>query len=193
MAGFLRGVCMTASEFIEYLEKHFPSGKEAQCEYISWKTLFLLANANLNGEDCMEDLLTIRSVVMQRDIKTAVYEITEQLKRLFNGKYPFIAEDVFDSYEIFMEYSYEYEQISSDCSYKKRRAKACKVTQIKTVRESVFKSDGYKCVYCNSTKDLTVDHIKPVSHGGEDEFSNFQTLCRRCNSSKSDKIVSTTK
>lgn len=40
------------------------------------------------------------------------------------------------------------------------------------------------CSYCKTTKDLTVDHIVPLSRGGSTVESNLQVLCRRCNSRK---------
>lgn len=40
------------------------------------------------------------------------------------------------------------------------------------------------CVRCGTTTDLTVDHITPLAHGGADTESNWQTLCRTCNSRK---------
>lgn len=40
------------------------------------------------------------------------------------------------------------------------------------------------CSICKATKDLTVDHIIPLSKGGSTVGSNLQVLCRRCNSSK---------
>ena len=43
---------------------------------------------------------------------------------------------------------------------------------------------NFKCCYCNSTKELSIDHIQPVSKGGTDEFSNLQILCKPCNSRK---------
>ena len=36
---------------------------------------------------------------------------------------------------------------------------------------------------------LEIDHIIPVSKGGLTEESNLQTLCWKCNRSKSDKIL----
>jgi 5-methylcytosine-specific restriction endonuclease McrA len=56
------------------------------------------------------------------------------------------------------------------------------------VSPSVFSRDGYKCVYCGSTKNLTVDHIIPLARGGSSEPNNLQTLCRNCNSRKWAKI-----
>jgi len=40
------------------------------------------------------------------------------------------------------------------------------------------------CSICKTTKDLTVDHIVPLSAGGSTVISNLQVLCRKCNSSK---------
>jgi hypothetical protein len=57
------------------------------------------------------------------------------------------------------------------------------------VREFIFKRDGYKCLKCGSTKNLTLDHIVPVHKGGVNRLGNLQTLCRKCNSSKSIKII----
>ncbi len=48
----------------------------------------------------------------------------------------------------------------------------------------LFDRDGKHCQRCEETKDLTIDHIFPLSAGGENDMSNFQILCRKCNSSK---------
>ena len=55
------------------------------------------------------------------------------------------------------------------------------------IRTRVFERDAYRCVFCNSHIDLTVDHIKPECKGGTLDFENLQTLCRPCNSSKGSK------
>ncbi|OJK06527.1 hypothetical protein BRY75_14200 [Acinetobacter baumannii] len=54
----------------------------------------------------------------------------------------------------------------------------------KKIRQSVFERDNFTCLYCESTSDLTIDHIVPVSRGGGDEVENLQTLCRVCNARK---------
>lgn len=56
------------------------------------------------------------------------------------------------------------------------------------LRRSVYERDGYRCLACGSTVDLTVDHIVPWSLGGEDTFENLRTLCRPCNSRKGARI-----
>jgi 5-methylcytosine-specific restriction endonuclease McrA len=43
---------------------------------------------------------------------------------------------------------------------------------------------SHQCVGCRSTRDLTVDHIVPLSRGGVDALANLQFLCRSCNAQK---------
>lgn len=43
---------------------------------------------------------------------------------------------------------------------------------------------GYRCVQCRKRKELTKDHIMPLSLKGTDYISNIQPLCRSCNSRK---------
>ncbi|WP_103667602.1 HNH endonuclease [Pseudanabaena sp. BC1403] len=60
------------------------------------------------------------------------------------------------------------------------------------VRKYVFERDNYQCQSCQkidlTTKNLQVDHIIPLAQGGTNEFSNFQTLCAKCNREKSAKL-----
>lgn len=50
-------------------------------------------------------------------------------------------------------------------------------------------SYGNKCAYCKEEKQLTKDHIIPLSKGGSDYIENIQPLCRNCNSKKNTKII----
>lgn len=56
-------------------------------------------------------------------------------------------------------------------------------------RHLVYERDGFKCVDCGSTDDLTLDHIFPWSRGGPDTIGNLQTLCKYCNSRKGAKVL----
>jgi hypothetical protein len=56
-------------------------------------------------------------------------------------------------------------------------------------RRRIFKRDGYRCVKCQSRKRLTIDHVKPVSKGGNNKDYNLQTMCEKCNSEKADKSI----
>lgn len=58
----------------------------------------------------------------------------------------------------------------------------------KKIRFEVFKRDGFKCQYCGQNPPivtLEVDHINPVSKGGEDDINNLITSCFDCNRGKS--------
>lgn len=52
------------------------------------------------------------------------------------------------------------------------------------LKKKVFERDFYRCLHCGTHKDLSVDHIKPESKGGETNLDNLQTLCKPCNSRK---------
>ena len=47
--------------------------------------------------------------------------------------------------------------------------------------------DEFKCQYCMkrfSNRSLTIDHVKPKSHGGKHSWSNSVTACKPCNQGK---------
>lgn len=56
----------------------------------------------------------------------------------------------------------------------------------KSVRNDIFLRDGFKCQVksCGSTENLTIDHIRPLSEGGTNDFKNLQTMCYTCNMRK---------
>lgn len=56
------------------------------------------------------------------------------------------------------------------------------------VRERILKKCKYKCVNCGAKEDLQVDHIVPLSRGGEHSEFNFQILCKTCNLKKHNSI-----
>lgn len=55
------------------------------------------------------------------------------------------------------------------------------------LRLQVYERDGFKCVKCGVQKNLTLDHIKPESKGGDSNLENLQTMCKSCNSEKGTK------
>lgn len=62
----------------------------------------------------------------------------------------------------------------------------------KSIRFEVFKRDSFTCQYCGESAPnviLNVDHIYPVSKGGNNEIMNLVTSCEDCNSGKSDKLL----
>ena len=63
----------------------------------------------------------------------------------------------------------------------------------KRIRFEVFKRDKFACQYCGKTAPdviLVIDHVHPVSKGGENSLLNLLTACESCNSGKGDKTLS---
>lgn len=58
------------------------------------------------------------------------------------------------------------------------------------MRKDIFTRDNYTCYYCGVRGGvLEVDHIHPVSKGGNNDYGNLATACLKCNRSKRDKTV----
>lgn len=58
--------------------------------------------------------------------------------------------------------------------------------------EALFERDLYLCAYCGEQflfKDLSRDHVKPISKGGDDVWSNVVTACVPCNTKKGNKLL----
>lgn len=51
-------------------------------------------------------------------------------------------------------------------------------------RANIFRRDNYRCGYCGTTQNLTIDHVMPRSRGGRDTWDNLITACQRCNTEK---------
>ncbi|GJL84195.1 MAG: hypothetical protein DHS20C01_38290 [marine bacterium B5-7] len=55
---------------------------------------------------------------------------------------------------------------------------------------TLFRRDGNHCMYCGGKFpdfQLSRDHIKPISRGGEDVWTNVVAACKRCNHFKGDR------
>jgi CRISPR/Cas system Type II protein with McrA/HNH and RuvC-like nuclease domain len=62
----------------------------------------------------------------------------------------------------------------------------------KKIRFDVFKRDDFTCAYCGGKPPgsvLEIDHIEPVSKGGENDIDNLITACFDCNRGKSDRLL----
>jgi 5-methylcytosine-specific restriction endonuclease McrA len=71
-------------------------------------------------------------------------------------------------------------------------SKIYKKERINPTRFQIFERDNFRCVICGrGARDnvkLEIDHWVPTSQGGQDNIENCVTLCKDCNTSKSDKI-----
>jgi len=45
------------------------------------------------------------------------------------------------------------------------------------------------CVYCGQYGDIVIDHIHPVSRGGDSDWTNLAPACRSCNAAKTNKSL----
>lgn len=55
-------------------------------------------------------------------------------------------------------------------------------------RKNILRRDGHRCQYCGrSDLTLTIDHVVPVSRGGEETWENLVCACVRCNNKKGDR------
>ncbi len=57
------------------------------------------------------------------------------------------------------------------------------------IRKEVMERDGYACVSCGATTDLTLDHLIPYSYGGPDTVENLRVLCKKENDSRQNKML----
>jgi hypothetical protein len=56
-----------------------------------------------------------------------------------------------------------------------------------SLRYEVLKRAGFRCELCGISAEegaIEVDHIVPRKHGGEDDLTNLQALCFKCNANK---------
>jgi len=66
---------------------------------------------------------------------------------------------------------------------------ACKKQKIpEELRWEVFERDDFRCRECGCRRMLQADHIIPESKGGATVLENLQTLCKRHNVKKGNKI-----
>lgn len=62
-------------------------------------------------------------------------------------------------------------------------------------RKNLFNRDKFTCSYCGnkkSAKELTIDHIIPVSNGGATNWLNCTSACDRCNRKKGNRLLEKT-
>lgn len=59
--------------------------------------------------------------------------------------------------------------------------------KIRFCRENIYIRDDHACMYCGDkfpVRELTLDHVLPVSQGGKKDWTNIVTACRDCNQKK---------
>lgn len=56
-------------------------------------------------------------------------------------------------------------------------------------RRAIFHRDNGMCQYCGRAAE-SIDHVHPRSRGGQHEWDNVVASCRRCNTTKGDRLLS---
>lgn len=56
-------------------------------------------------------------------------------------------------------------------------------------RRAIFTRDQNTCQYCGRPAE-SIDHVHPRSRGGRHEWTNVVASCRRCNTTKGDRLLS---
>ncbi len=74
----------------------------------------------------------------------------------------------------------------------KRYVKTSFTRQVRLNRQNIFLRDDYRCQYCHKVfppKQLTIDHVMPLSRGGQHVWHNVASSCSKCNNRKGSKTV----
>ena len=107
------------------------------------------------------------------------------------GRNHYCEEESFD----FDELKYYYDRAMELKAHRQTRQYQIKMERAKmtdSLRYDILKRDNFRCQICGSNAQdgvkLHVDHITPVSKGGQTIKCNLRTLCDRCNMGKSDKL-----
>jgi len=61
--------------------------------------------------------------------------------------------------------------------------------KVQLSRTNIYRRDDYRCIYCDSGQNLTLDHVIPKSKGGGNTWENLVTCCSDCNVKKGDKTL----
>ena len=80
----------------------------------------------------------------------------------------------------------------------KKSAQAQRALMTSRLREYIKSRDDFTCQNCGASIHeqslllLEVDHIIPISKGGLSTEDNLQTLCWKCNRTKSNRLITST-
>ena len=127
----------------------------------------------------MENILLLNQDYTPLNVTT----LKRGFKLVFKGKAEIISHD-------------EFKPIETECKNYQRptvirllRYISLPYRKVSLSRFNIYRRDGYKCVYCGSDKDLTLDHMIPKSKGGGNTWKNLVTCCGKCNRLKDDSSV----
>lgn len=96
------------------------------------------------------------------------------------------------NYSLLKEFYNQTVELKSQRQTRQYQIKLERAKMTDSLRYDILKRDKFRCQICGSCAQdgvkLHVDHIIPVSKGGQTIASNLRVLCDRCNMGKSDKV-----
>lgn len=82
-----------------------------------------------------------------------------------------------------------FEELSSDEHRKREKAKAYELKQSQWWRQQVGPGICHYCKGQFKSKNLTMDHVIPISRGGKSSKKNCVPACKQCNNDKTYKTT----
>lgn len=155
-------------------------------EMLRWRYVSLLCIVSRNNQrgyiPCEEDILFTMRISK---------EDWDETKKVFIQK-EIIAENEKGEYiNGWFERQYESDDSSKRVKKYRQTLKTLgKTTNYLKHKQLIFERDNNKCVYCSSSKNLCLDHLIPLSRGGDNEKDNLVTACKECNSGKAGRLPS---
>lgn len=118
-------------------------------------------------------------LVLNQDYQPlSVCNVKKSLLLLFLDKAELLHEDPTKKIKT-VRYNYDYPSV-----IRLRRYARIPFKHIVLTRKNIVKRDAFKCQYCGTHENLTIDHIIPKSKGGKDTWENLVTACTSCNHKK---------
>lgn len=122
------------------------------------------------------------------------WDLIRPLNKTYNYVFYYVSPKGYSTLEVRIPFDYSIKSFIKNKIEYKNSAKGQRSLMTDKLRKSILERDNYTCKKCgNSTYNepnllLEVDHIIPISKGGKTIESNLQTLCWKCNRSKSNKM-----
>jgi 5-methylcytosine-specific restriction endonuclease McrA len=136
-----------------------------------------------NREQLVADERRRRAARKAAGIKQTLSPEARQRKRLANSKWAMLNAEHQRAYNR-ARYAAQPGKIRGYQHARKARMRGNGGTFTNAEWVALCAQHGHKCLACGESQPLTVDHVIPLSRGGQNVIGNIQPLCKPCNSRK---------